>query len=150
MTELTSQTTLDPASAKRVREKTQNGPLSALQSSCQHLCSASKRSLSELGFNPGRIRVLVDNAGQQDTDTTAEERQIIVTFDDSTVTITPGRDVIEPRSTSSQNLTGRANGRDTVAKIRESLISAGINPGAITCAEECNTDLHHESTCGST
>ena len=117
------------------------GHVSPLKSTCQSLASALARSLAPVGFDPAKIRIVIEKPARRVLANLGGKRQFLVTFDDSSVTI--AAEESHPDVADSQR-TG--NGGDPAEGLRESLFSAGIDPGAIGGEPEVEPELGN-STC---
>ena len=156
---LTSDQTADGSDAKTTPQSAPGPRLTPLQSPYQRLSSALARSLKQLGFDPARIHVVAENPERQIPDPPAGQRQLIVTFDGSSVTITPRWKTPAPEATPAEGASRSGNGcatrrdyaagdrgRDPIVVLEESLFSAGIDPSSISGRGKRGPAAFREST----
>lgn len=145
MTGLTTDRNTDGSPATTTPKPVSGGQRSPLLSTCQQLSTALARSLAQLGLDPARIHIAGGVQQRQPFGAQAQDRQFVVTFDESSVTITPSDKACTPACLSAPaatvtacprgwnaHLGNGANGRDPIAALNESLFNAGIDPGTIS------------------
>jgi hypothetical protein len=112
----------------------QTGITSTVSNGCKPDAAAVlTRSFEQLGYDPGRIRVSDGDSKRQSVAILERDRQVVVTLDGARVTISsPAND------SASQEAGSKAAVRaaDPVTVLHQSLISAGIRPGALRDKDE--------------
>ncbi len=90
--------------------------------------SVLTRSLERLGYDPDRIRVSDRDPQRQSVAILERDRQVVVTLDGARVTISSAEG---PGASNKVERAPSARSADPVTVLHQSLISAGIRPGAL-------------------
>jgi hypothetical protein len=135
MPNLTNVAARSGPATERISDAACNRAASPLESMRHRLSAALSLSLVQLGFDPARIHTSIETPAGQSFDTGPGRRQFVVTFEDASVTIAPGAPAPNNGPGDPSAPASAAGGQDSIAALRESLLSAGIDPGTISGQE---------------